>query len=260
MTPATTESAKADATHRDSVASEGGDSAAPKPAPAKSRTAVPESGPVTWDDRDERRKWEGFSSSPPGRRPSVSLTCPDSFNARPGDERLTFGYRYRYWGEDDAFTLHMDYGDGDEYTATDEAGVKKDLFWHVYEQPGNYVATATITDAYGRTRRDSCSFSWTVVVPQAPRVSVGGHAGSVGAACTYDDIPLWGTVQVVDYAADLTVQLVDYGADLRVQPVSYGASSCGQWQFVDYGADFTVQFVDYAADITVQEVTYGPGM
>lgn len=79
------------------------------------------------------------------------------------------------------------------------------------------------------------------------------------STCSFDNILLYGKVQVVDYGQDFKVQVVDYGQNLKVQEVSYGATSCGKWELVDYGADFKVKLVDYGADFKIKLVEYGAG-
>jgi hypothetical protein len=78
--------------------------------------------------------------------------------------------------------------------------------------------------------------------------------------CTFNQKPLYGKVQIVDYGQDFSVQIVDYGQDLKVQEVAYGASSCGKWQIVDYGADFKIRLVSYGADFKIRLVDYGAGL
>jgi hypothetical protein len=77
--------------------------------------------------------------------------------------------------------------------------------------------------------------------------------------CTFDGIPMWGRVQVVDFFADVTIQEVDFFPDLRVELVDFFPSSCGQWEIVDFFPDFTVQVVDFFPDLRVEYVDFFPG-
>lgn len=82
----------------------------------------------------------------------------------------------------------------------------------------------------------------------------------VSADCTYNGIPLYGRVQVVNYMADFDVQVVSFLPDLRVQNVSYLPVECGRWQFVNSMPDFTIRFVNALPDFTIQFVDYLPGL
>ena len=64
------------------------------------------------------------------------------------------------------------------------------------------------------------------------------HGGLNKKACTYNNISLYGKVQIVDTFPD----------------------KCGKWQFVTAFPDFKVQFVDSFPDITIQYVTAFPGV
>ena len=78
--------------------------------------------------------------------------------------------------------------------------------------------------------------------------------------CTYNGIPLYGRVKIVEHFADFRVKAVFFLPDLRVQQVSSFANSCGRWQLVDSFPDFTVQFVDVLPDFTIQFVESFPGI
>ncbi|MGL4686399.1 MAG: hypothetical protein ACRCVY_06560 [Commensalibacter sp.] len=75
------------------------------------------------------------------------------------------------------------------------------------------------------------------------------HGGLNKKACTYNNISLYGKVQIVDTFPDLKVENVDTFPD-----------ECGKWQFVTAFPDFKVQFVDSFPDITIQYVTAFPGV
>lgn len=86
------------------------------------------------------------------------------------------------------------------------------------------------------------------------------QAGGVAADCTYNGIPLYGNVKIVDHFPDVKVQAVSRFADLRVKTVDGYANSCGRWKIVDSFPDFTVQFVEHFPDITIQIVEIYPGL
>jgi hypothetical protein len=200
--------------------------------------------------------------------PTLTVTCPEGRAAYVGKpEKWGFGYQFQWWAP--AATLWISYGDGRSYTAKTEAQMKA-ATWHVYDRPGSYAVNATLTDSIGQSTKSACQWTWTDTLAPAidainDALTGGGGGGSIGgssslAGCYYKGQKLWGSVEVVEYGADITVEVVNYGADLKVEKVDYGATSCGLWEFVDYGADFTVEFVDYGADIEVEFVDYGAGL
>lgn len=83
-------------------------------------------------------------------------------------------------------------------------------------------------------------------------------AGDI-SSCTFDGIPLYGKVKVVNSFPDIKVKVVSSFEDLDVQTVNAFADDCGKWQFVDSFEDFKVQFVDSFPDITVKFVQSFPG-
>ncbi|MFM7469606.1 MAG: hypothetical protein ACKO37_08925 [Vampirovibrionales bacterium] len=82
----------------------------------------------------------------------------------------------------------------------------------------------------------------------------------VGSDCSFQGIPLYGKVKVVDSFPDIKVKQVDSFQDLSVEKVSSFPDSCGQWQFVDSFPDFTIQYVDSFPDVTVRFVDSFPGL
>ncbi len=78
--------------------------------------------------------------------------------------------------------------------------------------------------------------------------------------CTYNGIPLYGKVQVVDRFPDIKVKVVKNFGKLKVQQVKHFADSCGKWQIVNHFPDFKVQFVDHFSDIDIQYVKHFPGV
>jgi|TARA_R100000455_G_C6246932_1_gene104438 hypothetical protein len=81
----------------------------------------------------------------------------------------------------------------------------------------------------------------------------------VSEACTFNGIPLYGEVEIVESFADIQVQVVDSFPDLRVKTVESFADSCGEWEFVDSFPDFTVEFVSSFGDIKIEFVESFPG-
>lgn len=81
----------------------------------------------------------------------------------------------------------------------------------------------------------------------------------VSTACTLNDIPLHGKVQVVENFPDLKVQIVTSFPDLKVQIVENFPDKCGQWQMVAKFPDFKIQFVESFPDLKIQYVTSFPG-
>lgn len=77
--------------------------------------------------------------------------------------------------------------------------------------------------------------------------------------CFYDDIQLYGDVQVVDSFPDIKVQIVDSFPDLNVKLVKDWASACGEWNMVEAFPDFTIQYVDSFPDIKIKMVESFPG-
>ncbi len=86
------------------------------------------------------------------------------------------------------------------------------------------------------------------------------RAGNVAPNCTYNGIPLYGKVKVVDSFEDIKVKVVNNFEDLKVKPVQHFANSCGQWQFVENFEDFKVKFVDHFEDISIKYVDFFEGM
>ncbi len=77
-------------------------------------------------------------------------------------------------------------------------------------------------------------------------------SGFYQSACTFNGIPLYGRVEIVNAGADLRVEIVNAGADLKVTKVNYPSSSCGDWQIVNAGADFRVEIVNAGADLKIE--------
>lgn len=78
--------------------------------------------------------------------------------------------------------------------------------------------------------------------------------------CTYNGIPLYGDVQIVQAFPDLKIQAVANFPDLNVQIVQNFPKQCGQWRFVEIFPDVKVQFVRIFPDLKVQFVNSFPGI
>lgn len=85
-------------------------------------------------------------------------------------------------------------------------------------------------------------------------------AVTVSSDCTYNGIPLYGKVQIVDRFPDIKVKVVDNFPDLKVQNVQSFPNACGKWQYVDRFPDFKVQFVDTFPNIKIKYVDSFPGV
>lgn len=85
-------------------------------------------------------------------------------------------------------------------------------------------------------------------------------AGTISSDCSYNGIPLYGKVQIVDRFPDLKVKIVDSFPDLKVKNVQSFPNSCGKWQYVDRFPDFKIKFVDSFPDIKIKYVDSFPGL
>ena len=86
------------------------------------------------------------------------------------------------------------------------------------------------------------------------------QAEDITSNCTFQGIPLYGRVKIVNTNQDFNVKLVDFASNLRVKRTAVPPITCGEWQFVDTKPDFTVKFVDFAWDFTIQYVDFLPGL
>ena len=196
-------------------------------------------------------------------RPSLDLFCPDFIEYEHGTGvTVTFGYDISFASAENA-EFSIDYGDGNTYFSPDLAHAERNLFWHDYDQPGIYNVRVTMSTDNDYNVMATCrfEFAWTQPPPSIgsrPPPSSPGY-GFDATSCTYNGKPLYGKVEIVDFAADIDVRVVDYFPDLNVEAVDYFPNSCGKWEFVDYFPDFTVRFVDYFGDLTIKFVDYFPG-
>ena len=90
-------------------------------------------------------------------------------------------------------------------------------------------------------------------------VSTASFGGNL-SSCSFNGIPLYGKVKVVDAFADIKVEVVNAFSYLDVQTVDAFADTCGKWQFVDAFPDFKVQFVNAFGDIKIRFVDAFPGL
>ncbi|MBP3546223.1 MAG: hypothetical protein J6K16_03715 [Alphaproteobacteria bacterium] len=84
--------------------------------------------------------------------------------------------------------------------------------------------------------------------------------GQVNASCTYNGIPLYGKVKVVENFEDFKVKVVNNFEDLKVKSVNHFPNSCGQWQFVNNFEDFKVKFVNNFEDFSIKFVNNFEGL
>ena len=103
------------------------------------------------------------------------------------------------------------------------------------------------------------SFSLVSLVSLALTLTVNTASASNISSCSYNGIPLYGKVKVVNSFPDIKVKVVSSFEDLDVQTVNAFADKCGKWQFVDSFPDFKIQFVDTFPDITIKFVQSFPG-
>lgn len=78
------------------------------------------------------------------------------------------------------------------------------------------------------------------------------YAKSKVENCTFNGIPLYGKVKIVDHFEDIKVKVVDNFEDIKVKRVDHFPNSCGKWQFVDHFEDFKVKFVDHFEDVKIK--------
>lgn len=88
----------------------------------------------------------------------------------------------------------------------------------------------------------------------------GAFAGEVSPACTYNGVPLYGRVKVVDSFEDFKVRRVTSFEDLKVKEVSSFPDSCGRWQFVNSFEDFKIRYVNSFEDFKIKFVNSFEGI
>ena len=92
-------------------------------------------------------------------------------------------------------------------------------------------------------------------------VLVAGPAAAEGLeGCRWNDIDLWGDIQVVQSFPDIKVKVVESWPDLKVKIVESFPDECGRWRFVDSFPDFKIQFVESFPDLKIKYVESWPGV
>jgi hypothetical protein len=150
------------------------------------------------------------TSTLPRTPPKLRIDCPSTAEGDWEWYHVDFGYLFE--GYAPIVEWGMDYGDGKSFTTDTEASAEEDLFWHRYQAPGSYRATAWVIDANGKRVEDSCTFNWqrpAPVVHAQPAVPRSGgcdpnYSGCVPIASDVDcaggsgNGPAYtGTVQVI---------------------------------------------------------------
>lgn len=80
------------------------------------------------------------------------------------------------------------------------------------------------------------------------------------SGCSYNGVPLYGKVRIVEHFGDFKVREVQHFGDLKVEMVSFAPDRCGKWELVSIGEDFIVEFVSIGEDFTIEYVTIAPGV
>ena len=88
------------------------------------------------------------------------------------------------------------------------------------------------------------------------------QANPIAQDCTYNNIPLYGTVKIVKNGfADFNVKIVQSFPDLKVKKVNTFTNTCGEWKIIEHGnADFTIQFVNAFEDFSIKFVNSFAGV
>lgn len=93
-----------------------------------------------------------------GGSPTIQLNCGHPGNGDYEWLHVTYGYATR--SSEPLVEWGMDYGDGNNYVAHNEAEARADLYWQKYYSPGTYLATAWVVDSFGRRGDATCTFVW----------------------------------------------------------------------------------------------------
>ncbi len=78
--------------------------------------------------------------------------------------------------------------------------------------------------------------------------------------CEFNEIKLYGKVQIVTSFPDIKIQYVESFPDIKVKYVTSFPDNCGEWQIVESFPDFKIQVVESFPDIKVKIVESFPGM
>jgi hypothetical protein len=93
-----------------------------------------------------------------GPPPYVGLNCGQPVAGIYNSYHIDFGYSVRTWTP--IVEWGIDYGDGNQFAAHDEATARQDVYWHDYRSPGSYPVNTWLIDAFGRRVDASCTFTW----------------------------------------------------------------------------------------------------
>ncbi len=78
--------------------------------------------------------------------------------------------------------------------------------------------------------------------------------------CTFNGIPLYGRVKIVEEFPTFLISINDSFPNLNVRIVDGFANECGEWQIVDDFPDFTIRIVEGFSDFSIKYVDVWPGI
>ncbi len=82
----------------------------------------------------------------------------------------------------------------------------------------------------------------------------------ISDSCTFNGVPLYGKVKIVDIGETFKVRVVDIGEDIKIRESNFNETTCGVWQFVTIGEDFSIRFVTIGEDFTIRFVNLDNGV
>lgn len=95
--------------------------------------------------------------TPQAGDPAVTIACPSAETEIQAQYRATFEHTESYTS---FARISMDYGDGKTFGSRIESTGITGAFWHVYDTPGTFTVTVTITDGDGIAGSASCTLVW----------------------------------------------------------------------------------------------------